>query len=155
MDSSRTTAELPFESMQAAPNTSFEENGNPGSAPRYQRSSKIEMSCRNLRSALFAWRSCEEEFNFEFRHKLEQENLPNQIGRLNCMHRELCGIDHLISVADGIDLFVPDRPFWPVRIMHRPAPSAIAIQLQTSRKSVEQMHRYLRTEHPPLGTRLI
>ena len=127
MESWCTTAPFPFESMRAAPDTSFDENGNPGSAPSYQWYTKIEVAYRNRRSALVAWRSCDEELDFEFRDKLKEENVPNQIRRLNCMHPELCGIDDLIHVSDGIDLFFRYRRLWTVKKMRRPAPSAILI----------------------------
>ena len=48
MDSWRTTTPFPFESLQAAPDTSFDKDGNPGSAPPCQWYSRIEAACRNL-----------------------------------------------------------------------------------------------------------
>ena len=53
--------------------------------------------------------------------------MPNQIARLNRMHREICGIDDLMHVAEGIDLFFRYRHFWTVDKMRRAAPSAVSI----------------------------
>ena len=46
-----------------------------------------------------------EEFNFEFRDRVEEDNLLYHIRGLNCMYRELCGIDHLIHSANRNALF--------------------------------------------------
>ena len=43
------------------------------------------------------------------------------------MHRELYGIDDLLHVAEGIDLFFKYRRFWTVGKMRQPAASAILI----------------------------
>ena len=48
LDSWRRTALFPYESMQTAPDTSFPEHENPGSAPSYQWYAKIEVACQNL-----------------------------------------------------------------------------------------------------------
>ena len=63
----------------------------------------------------------------EFKNNLKQGNLPNQIQLLHCMHPQLCRLNNLIHVADGIDLFFKYRRFWTVGKMRRPAPSAISI----------------------------
>ena len=86
MDSWRATAPFPSECMQAAPDTSFNKYGNPGSAQNYQWYTKIEVACRNPRSALLALRSCDEELDYQFQLKLEEENLRNQIRLLNPLH---------------------------------------------------------------------
>ena len=52
---------------------------------------------------------------------------PDQIARLNRMHREFCGIDNLIHVADGIDLLFKYRRFWTAENMRQWAPSAISV----------------------------
>ena len=96
----RPTAAFTFESMQPAPDKFFDEDRNPGSTPSYQWYTKIKASCRNLLSALMRWPSCDEEFDFEFRDRLEGEYLPNHIPHLNRMHPELCGIVALIHVAE-------------------------------------------------------
>ena len=87
MDSWCTTAPSPFESIRAAFDMSFNEKGNPRSALIYQRYTKIEVACRHLRSALVAWRSCNQDLDFEFagQHE-EEEKLPSQIRHLNRMH---------------------------------------------------------------------
>ena len=58
IDSWRKTALLPSETMQSAPDTSFDESGTPGSAPSYQWYTKIEVACQNFRNALVDWRKC-------------------------------------------------------------------------------------------------
>ena len=97
IDSWRKTAPFPYESMLAAPETSFDKNGTPGRAPSYQWYTRIEVAYQNSRS-------CDEGLNWEFVNNLVKEILPNQIQRLNRMHREHCGIDNLIPVADGMRL---------------------------------------------------
>ena len=115
MDSWRATAPLLFQSMRAAPDISFDKNRNPGSAPRYQAYIKIQVACPNARSRLIEWRSCDEELDGEFRDKREEENLPNKIGSLNRMHRELCGIADLIHAADRVEVLSQYQCFWTVR----------------------------------------
>ena len=78
IDSWRKTALFCYESMRADPDTSFDHNGTPGSAPRYQWYTKIQVACQNLLSALVAWQHCDEELDWKFRSYLEEENLPNQ-----------------------------------------------------------------------------
>ena len=53
--------------------------------------------------------------------------MPNQMSRLNSMHREICGIDDLIHVADGNDLFFKYPHFWTVSRRRRSAPPGISI----------------------------
>ena len=127
MDSWRKTPPFPFASMRAAPDMSFDKSGTPGSATSYQWYTKIELVCHNVRSALLNYWICEEERDWEFRNKLKEENLPNQIRRLHRMHRELCGIDDLIHIADRIDLFFEYRHFRTVGKMRPRGPSAISI----------------------------
>ena len=62
-----------------------------------------------------------------FTNKVVEDDLSNLIARLNRMHREICGIDHLIHVADGIDLLFKYRRFSTVAKMRRSASSAIPI----------------------------
>ena len=57
-DGWRKTAPFPYESMRAAPDTSFDENGTPGSAPSCHRYAKIEVACQNFRSPLVTLRKC-------------------------------------------------------------------------------------------------
>ena len=56
-----------------------------------------------------------------------ETDLPDQVARLNRMHREICRIDDLIHVADGIDLVFKYRRFWTAAKMRRSAPAAISI----------------------------
>ena len=56
-----------------------------------------------------------------------ENDLPGQIARLNPMHREICGRDDLIHVADGIDRLFKCRHFWTAAKMRRSTPSAIPI----------------------------
>ena len=104
IDSWRKTAPFPYETMQSAPDTSFNENGTPGSAPSYWWYTKIGVACQKFRNALVEWQKCNQEINWGFRNNPVQANLPNQIARPNRMHREITGIDNLRHVADGIDL---------------------------------------------------
>ena len=90
--------------MWSAPDTSFDERGNAGGKPSYQWYTKIEVACQNFRKALIDWRQCDEELDWGFQQNLSEYDLPNQIARLNRMHREISGIDDLMHVADGIDL---------------------------------------------------
>ena len=111
-ESWRETALFPYESMRTAPDTSFDENRTSGCARSYQWHAKIEVACQTFRSALVACRGCDEEADWELRNNLEDDNLANQIQRLNRMHLELCQINDLIHVADGIDLFFGYRRVW-------------------------------------------
>ena len=99
------TAPFPYETMRSAPDTSFDEHGNAGSAPSYQWYTKIEVACQNVPRTLVRWRQCNEELDWRFRNNLVETDLPDQIARLNRMHRDICGIDNLMHVADGSDLF--------------------------------------------------
>ena len=56
-----------------------------------------------------------------------EDDLPSQIARLSHMHREICGINDLIPVSDGLNLLFKYRRFWTVAKMRRAAPSAIPI----------------------------
>ena len=100
----RTTAPFPYGTMRSAPDTSFNESGTPGGAPSYQWYTKIDVACQNVLNALVHWRKCNEELDWGLRNNLVETNVPNQIARLHRMHREICGIDDLLHVADGIDL---------------------------------------------------
>ena len=72
------------------------------------------MACENFRRTLVDWRQCNEELDWRFRNNLVENDLPNQIARLNHMHREISVIDDLMHVADGIDLIFRYRRFWTV-----------------------------------------
>ena len=124
IDSWHKTAPFPCDTMRSAPDTSFHEHGNAGSAPSYQWYTKIEVACENFRRAVVDWRKCNEELDWGFRNNLIE---TDQIARRNCMHREICGIDDLMHVADRIDLFSRHRHFWTVDKMRRAAPSAFSI----------------------------
>ena len=127
MDSWRKAALFPYELMPAAPDTCFDKSATPGSAPSYQWYTKIEVARQNCRSAPVTWQKCDEKFDWEFRNNLFEQNLSSQIARLNPMHREICGIDDLIHVANRVDLFFENRRFWTVAKMPGPAPSAFSI----------------------------
>ena len=119
IDSWGRTAPFPYETMQSAPDTSFHEHGNAGSAPSYQWYTKIELACQNFRRTLVNWR--------RFRKNLVENNLPNQIAPPNRMHRKISGIHDQMHVADGIDLIFRYRCLWTVDKMRRAAPSAVSI----------------------------
>ena len=104
IDSWGRTAPFPYDTMQSAPDTSFHEHGNTGGKPSYQWYTKIEVACQNFRKAVVDWRHCNEELDWGFRNNLSEHDLPNQIARLNRMHREISGIHDLMHVADRIDL---------------------------------------------------
>ena len=89
IDSWGRTAPFPYQTMRSAPETSFDEHGNAGSAPSYHWHTKIEVACQNFRRTLVDWRQCNEELNLGFRNNLVQNNLPNQIAGLNRMHRQI------------------------------------------------------------------
>ena len=89
---------------RSAPDTSFDERVNAGGKPGYQSYTKIEVACQNFRKALADWQHCDEELDWGFLQNLSEYDLPNQIARLNRMHREISGFDDLKNVADGIDL---------------------------------------------------
>ena len=90
--------------MQSAPDTSFDEHGNAGGKPSYQWYTKMEVACQNFRKTLVGWRHSNEQLGWGFQTNLSEHDLPNQIARLDRMHREISGIDDLMRVADGIDL---------------------------------------------------
>ena len=127
IDSWGRTAPFPYETMRSAPDTSFDEHGNAGGKPSYQWYTKIEVACQNFRKTLVDWRRYHEELDCEFRNNLSEHDLPNQIGRLNRMHREISGIDDLRHVADGIDLIFMYRRLWTKDKMKRVAPVAVSI----------------------------
>ena len=123
----RKTAPFPYVTIRSAPDTSFDKNGIPGSAPSYQWYTKIEVACQKFRNSLVQWRKCNEELDWGLRNNLVDTDLPNQIARLNRMHRAICGIDHLMQVADAIDLLLRYRPSWTLAKMRGSAPSAVSI----------------------------
>ena len=79
-----------------------------------------------------------------------ETDLPNQVARLNRMHQQICGMNDLIHVADGINLLFKYRGFWTAAKMRRSAPSAISIPglFRTSRRFAKRMTGYSKTEHP-------
>ena len=127
IDSWGRTAPFPYETMRSAPDKSFDEHGNAGSAPSYQWYTKVEVACQNFRRTLVDWRQCNEEPDWGFRNNLVENDLPHQIARLNRMHREISGIDDLMHVTDGIDLIFRYRRYSTVDKMRRAAPSAVSI----------------------------
>ena len=127
IDSWARTAPFPYEMARSAPDTSFDERGNAGGKPDYQGYTKIEVACQNFRAALIDWRHCDEELDWGFRQSHSEYDLPNQIARLNRMHREISGIDDLINVADGIDLIFRYRRLSTQDKMKREAPVAVSI----------------------------
>ena len=118
IDSWRKTAPFPFETMRSAPDTS---------APSYQWYEKIWMACQNFRRALVDWQKCNEELDWGYRNNVVETELPDRITRLNRMHQEICVIEDLIHVADGINLLFRDQGLWTAAKMRRSAPSAISI----------------------------
>ena len=148
IDSWRKTAPFPHDTMRTAPDTSFDESGTPGSAPSYQWYGKTEVA--TFPKALVDWRKCDEDLEWEYRNSLVETNLPDQIARLNRMHRESCGIDDLIHVADGIDLFFKYRRFWTAAKMRRSAPSAISfLELIRDLQKVCQTNNQLFADRAP------
>ena len=127
IDSWRKTASFAYETMRSAPDTSFDESGTSGGEPRYQWYTQIEVACQNFGNALAHWRKCNEELDWGFKNNLVQTNLPDQIARLNRMNRQICGIEDLIHVADGMDVFFMYRRSWTVSKMRRSAPPAVSI----------------------------
>ena len=95
------TAPFPYDMIRSVPDTSFDERGKAGGKPSYKWYTKIEVACQNFGKALVYWRQCDEELDWGFRQNLSEYDLPNQIPRLNRMHREISGIDDLMHVADG------------------------------------------------------
>ena len=98
--------------MRSAPDTSFDERGNAGGKLSYQWYTKIKVGRQNFREALVDWRQCDEELDWGFGQNLSEYDLPNQIARLNRMHREISGIDDLMHIANGIDLIFRYRRLW-------------------------------------------
>ena len=144
IDSWRKTAPFPYQTMQSAPDTCFDENGTPRSAPSYQWYTKIEVACQNFRNAVVEWRKCNNQLDWGFRNNLVETDLPNPIARLNGRHREICGINDLMHVADGINLLFRFRRFWTFEKMRWPAPSAVLILgLSRELQKVCQMNDWL------------
>ena len=127
IDSWGRTAPFPYETMRSAPHSSFDEHGNAAGTPSYKWYTKIEVACQNFRKSLVDWRQCNEELDWGFRNNLSEHDLPNQIARLNRMHREISGIDDLMHVADGMDLIFRYRRLWTVDMMRRVTPVAVSI----------------------------
>ena len=121
------TAPFPYEMARSAADTSLDERANAGGKPGYQWYTKIEVACQNFRKALVHWRYCDEELHSGIRQNLSEYDLPNQIDRLNRMHREISGIDDLINVTDGIDLIFRYQRLWTQDKMKREAPVAVSI----------------------------
>ena len=121
------TAPFPYDTMRNAPETSFDEIGNASDKPSYQWYTKIEVACQNIRNTLIDWRRYEEELDWGFQNNLSENDLPNQIARLNRMHREISEIDDLMHVADVIDLIFRYRRFWTEDKMKRVVPVAVSI----------------------------
>ena len=63
MDGWHQTVPFAIEDMQAAPDTSLDENGNPGNATGYQWYGLIEAACCQLRGAPVAWRDLNQEID--------------------------------------------------------------------------------------------
>ena len=148
IDRWRKTAPFPCDTMRTAPDTSFDESRTPGSARSYQCHTKTEVA--TFRKALVDWRKCHEDLEWEYRNSLVETNLPDQIARLNRMHRESCGIDDLIHVADGVDLFFKYQHFWTVVKMRRSAPSAISfLELIRDLQKVCQTNNWLFADRAP------
>ena len=125
IDSWHKTAPFPYYTMRSAPDTSLDEHGNAGSARGYQWYTKIEVACQNFRRALVDWRKCNEELDRGFRNNLVETDLRNQIASLKRIHQKICGIDELMHVPDGIDIFFRYQRFWTADKMRRAAPSAV------------------------------
>ena len=121
------TAPFPYQTMRSAPDGSFNEHGNAGSAPSYQWYTKIEVACQNFLRTLMDWRQCNEELDWGFTNNLVEPDLPNQIARLNRMHREISEIDDLMHVADGINPIFRYRHFLTVDKMRRATPFVVSI----------------------------
>ena len=113
--------------MRAAPDTSFDENRNPGNAAGWQCYGPIDVACCQLRAALVAWRNLKEEIDYRRCNRLDEEHLPGEIIYLNHKHRELCGISNLVHVVDAIDLVFGYRRQWVARKMRRSGPVAVSI----------------------------
>ena len=127
IDSWGRAAPFPYDTMRSAPETSFDEHGNAGRKPSYQWYTKIEVACQNFEKTLVDWRHCNEELDWGFRNNLSEHDVPNQIARLNRMHREISGIADLMHVAHGIDLIFRYRRLWTVDKMLRVPPVAVSI----------------------------
>ena len=121
------TAPFPYDRMQSAPDTSFDRHWNARGKPSYQWYTKIEVACQNFRKSLVDWRRYNENLDWGFRNDLSEHDLPNQIARLNRMHREISGIEDVMYVADGIDLIFRYRRLWTVDKMKQVAPVAVSI----------------------------
>ena len=99
----------------------------PGSAPSYQWYANIEVACQNSRRAFVDWRKWNQTLSWGNRNNVVETHLPDQIARLNRMHQEICEINDLIHVADGIDPFFNYGRLWTAAKMRRSTPSAISI----------------------------
>ena len=127
IDSWGRTAPCSYEMARSAPDTSVDERRNAGGKLGCQWYTKKEVACQNFPKALVDWRHCDEELDWGFRQNLSEYDLPNQIARLNSMHREISGIEDLINVADGIDLIFRYRRLWTQDKMKREARVAVSI----------------------------
>ena len=67
------------------------------------------------------------ELHWRFRNNLSEHDLPNQIARLNRMHREISEIDDLLHVANGIDPIFRYRRLWTEDRRKRVAPVAVSV----------------------------
>ena len=157
IDSWRKTALFPYDTLRSAPDTSFDEHGKAGSAPSHQWYTKIDVAYQNLTSPLVGWRKCNEELDWGLRNNLVEPDLPNQIARLNRMHREICGIDDLMHIADGIGLFFRYRRFWTVDKMRRAAPFAVSILglLQDLQKVCKTNNSFFEDRAPFLAYKVV
>ena len=113
--------------MRSAPDTSFNESGTPGSAPGYQWYAKIGVACQIFERPLSTSKIRIEELDWGYGNSLVETNLPDQVARLDRVHREICGMEDLIQVADEIDLLFKWEHFRTAAKMRRSAPAAIMI----------------------------
>ena len=67
------------------------------------------------------------ESNYQRRNRLEEKHLLGQIIYLDCMHRELWGISHLLHVADGINLVFRYQRHCTARKIRQPARVAVLL----------------------------
>ena len=127
IDSSGRTAPFPYDTMRSALDTSFNEHGNAGGKSSYQWFTMIEVACQTFLKTLVDWRHCNEQLDWGFWNNLSEHDLPNQIARLNRMHRETSGVDDLMHVADGIDPIFRYQCLGTEDRMKRVAPVAVSI----------------------------
>ena len=128
------------------PDTLFDEHGNAGGKPSYQSYTKIEVACQNFRKTVLDWRRYNKELDWGFRNNLSEHDLPNQIARLNRMHRDISQIDDLMHVADGIHLIFRYQPLWTEDKMKRVAPVAVSIL-----GVVRDLQKVCQTIEPPFS----